>query len=131
MNWYLKVLNHYVDFSGRARRKEYWMYILFHIIFTFLTAFLDILLSTEFNDVGLFYLIYLVLNIIPGIAVSVRRLHDIGKSGLMILVNLIPIVGPIWFLVLTCMEGESKSNKWGVNPKENNNEKMIDLIGTE
>lgn len=131
MNWYLKVLNHYVDFSGRARRKEYWMYILFHIIFTFLTAFLDVLLSTEFNDVGLFYLIYLVLNIIPGIAVSVRRLHDIGKSGLMILVNLIPIVGPIWFLVLTCMEGESKSNKWGVNPKENNNEKMIDLIGTE
>lgn len=131
MNWYLKVLKQYFDFSGRARRKEYWMYILFHLIFTFVTIFLDTLLATEVNNVGFFYLIYVLLNIIPGLAVSIRRLHDIGKSGAMILVNIIPFVGPIWFLVLTCMEGQSKSNKWGENPKGVGNDTFINQIGTE
>ncbi|MHB0755355.1 DUF805 domain-containing protein [Polaribacter sp. M15] len=131
MNWYLKVLKQYFDFSGRARRKEYWMYILFHLIFTFVTIFLDTLLATEVNNVGFFYLIYVLLNIIPGLAVSIRRLHDIGKSGAMILVNIIPFVGPIWFLVLTCMEGQSKPNKWGENPKGVGNDTFINQIGTE
>ncbi len=131
MNWYLKVFKHYFDFSGRARRKEYWMYILFHFFFTIATIFLDTLLATEINEVGFFYLIYIVLNIIPGIAVSVRRLHDIGKSGAMLLINLIPFVGPIWFLILTCMEGQSKPNKWGDNPKGIGNDTLINQIGTE
>ncbi|WP_439131040.1 DUF805 domain-containing protein [Polaribacter sp.] len=131
MNWYLKVLKQYFDFSGRARRKEYWMYLLFHFIFTMATIFLDTLLATEMNEVGFFYLIYIVLNIIPGIAVSIRRLHDLGKSGAMLLINLIPFIGPIWFLILTCMEGQSKPNRWGNNPKGIGNDTLINQIGTE
>ena len=131
MNWYLKVLKQYFDFSGRARRKEFWMFVLFNFIFTMVAAFIDVALSTEINELGLFYCIYLLFTFIPGFALSVRRMHDLGKSGAMILVNLIPIIGPFWFLILTCMEGQAKPNKWGENPKGIGNDERIDLIGTE
>ena len=76
-----------------------------------------------------FYLVYLVLAIIPSIAVSVRRLHDLGKSGVWFLINFIPFIGAIWFLILTCMEGQSKPNKWGENPKGIGNDIAINEIG--
>jgi uncharacterized membrane protein YhaH (DUF805 family) len=135
MNWYLKVLKQYFDFSGRARRKEYWFFVLFHFIFLIVCIFLDVFLDTYSgqgdDQIGLFYLIYFLLTIIPSFALSIRRLHDIGKSGWMILINIIPIAGPIWFLVLTCMEGEMKINKWGKNPKGIGNDFLINQIGKE
>jgi uncharacterized membrane protein YhaH (DUF805 family) len=76
-----------------------------------------------------FYLVYLVLAIIPSIAVSVRRLHDLGKSGVWFLINFIPFIGAIWFLILTCMEGQSKPNQWGENPKGIGNDIAINEIG--
>lgn len=131
MNWYLKVFKQYFDFSGRARRKEYWMFHFFNFILSVFAIFTGFSITTEFNVIGFLYLIYLVLSIIPSFAVSVRRMHDIGKSGFMILINMIPLAGPIWFLVLTCMESESRSNKWGPNPKGIGNDSIIDKIGTE
>lgn len=136
MEWYLKVLKQYADFSGRARRKEYWMFVLFQLIFVFVAIGLDNLLGFTFGaeygfGVGIFYIILLLGTLIPGLAVSVRRLHDTGKSGWWYLINLIPYVGAIIFLVLVAMDSERGRNKWGENPKGIGNDSTIDQIGTE
>lgn len=119
MNWYLKCLKQYADFNGRARRKEYWMFFLFNFIFALLAVLLDNILGTSNPEVGVgvIYGLYILLVLIPGLAVTVRRLHDIGKSGWMILVALIPIAGPIWLLVLTVTDSEQGNNQYGPNPK--------------
>jgi len=114
MNWYLKVLRQYADFNGRARRTEFWMFVLFNIIFSIIANILDY----TFGTVYVFSGIYGLAMIIPGLAVSVRRLHDINKSGWMILVVLIPVIGAIWLLVLYVMEGTPGENQYGPNPKE-------------
>lgn len=130
MKWYLKVLNQYADFNGRARRTEYWMYTLFNMIFVVVAIILDNLLGLKFSPevpYGFIYMIYGLAVLIPGLAVSVRRLHDVGKSGWFILIGLIPLIGAIWLLVLYCTEGTPGRNEYGVNPKENFNE--INEIG--
>lgn len=129
MKWYLKVLKQYADFSGRARRTEYWMFILFNFIFACLAAVIDNLIGSTFHFTGIdgntvpffygyVYLLYALVVLVPGLAVLVRRLHDVGKSGWMFLVAFIPIAGAIWLLVLLCTDSERGSNKWGLNPKE-------------
>ena len=123
MNWYLKVLKQYADFSGRARRKEYWMYILFNLIFMCVAMFLDSVLGTSFDlygesiGYGWIYLIYSLAILIPSFAVCVRRLHDIGKSGWALLMGLIPIVGGIILLVWFCKDSQVGENRFGANPK--------------
>jgi len=121
MNWYLKVLKEYENFEGRARRKEYWMFLLFNSIF-FITAIIidNILGITYGRDIfyGPIYTLYVLAVFIPGLAVSVRRLHDIGKSGWYYLIILIPLAGPIWFLVLVATDGDPGENEYGVNPKQ-------------
>jgi uncharacterized membrane protein YhaH (DUF805 family) len=134
MNWYLKVLKQYADFKGRARRKEYWMFILFQIIFAFVAILLDFLLGLSFSPLityGWLYLLYVLATLIPGLAVTVRRLHDIGKSGWWYFISLIPLVGPIWLIVLLCTDSENGLNKWGNNPKGTGNDHAINNIGTE
>lgn len=120
MNWYLKVLKQYVDFSGRARRKEYWMFALFNLLFAIVAMILDNVLGIAIEGVGYgpLYGLYALAVLIPGLAVAVRRLHDVGKSGWMFLIVLIPIVGAIWLLVLMMTDSEPGVNKWGENPKE-------------
>jgi len=120
MNWYLAVLKNYAGFSGRARRKEYWMFALFNMIFLIVAIILDNVLGTAIEDVGfgLFYFLYALAVLIPGLAVSVRRLHDVGKSGWMILISLIPIIGAIWLLVLMVIDSNPGENQYGPNPKE-------------
>ena len=120
MNWYLKVLNDFRDFSGRARRKEYWMFIVFNIIFVALAARLDDILGLYNYEYGSGPIngIYSLIILIPSIAVAVRRLHDIGKSGWMLLVVFIPLIGVIWLIVLFVREGDLGPNEYGPNPKE-------------
>lgn len=120
MNWYLKALKQYADFKGRARRKEYWMFILFNIIFAFLAALIDNIVGTASPELGygIFYGIYALAVLIPSLAVIVRRLHDVGKSGWMYFIVLIPIIGAIWFIILMVKDSEPGSNKWGDNPKK-------------
>tara|TARA_B100000768_G_scaffold112794_1_gene104442 strand:+ start:96 stop:467 length:372 start_codon:yes stop_codon:yes gene_type:complete len=119
MNWYLKALNQYADFNGRARRKEYWMFFLFNMVFAALASLIDIAAGTANLDSGsgLFQGIYSLAVLIPGLAVGVRRLHDVGKSGWMLLIALIPIIGAIWLLVLMVTDSKEGTNKWGENPK--------------
>jgi uncharacterized membrane protein YhaH (DUF805 family) len=129
MNWYLKVFNQYFDFSGRARRKEYWMFILFNTLISWAFSILDFAFTTYYFTIVSY--IYSMLVLIPSLAVLVRRLHDMGKSGWYVLLLFLPIIGWIWLLVLLCMESESGPNEWGENPKGIRNDNIIDQIGVE
>ena len=119
MDWYLKCLKQFANFSGRARRKEYWMFVLFNLIFYIVLVFLDVAFGWWSQEIGAGVLgtIYGLAVFIPGLAVSVRRLHDIGKSGWNLFWSLIPIVGPVLLLIWFCKEGEHMSNDWGPDPK--------------
>jgi uncharacterized membrane protein YhaH (DUF805 family) len=120
MNYYKKAFQHYADFRGRARRSEYWYFVLFNFIFAIAAMLLDNLLGISFGGIGygFIYLAYGLVTLVPGLAVMVRRLHDVGKSGWMFLVVLIPIIGAIWLLVLLFTDSVPGENKWGPNPKE-------------
>jgi uncharacterized membrane protein YhaH (DUF805 family) len=114
MEWYLKVIKeNYSNFSGRARRKEYWMFALFQIIVLIGAMILD----GVFGTAGVVYMIVALAHMIPGLAVSVRRLHDVGKSGWFLLISFVPIIGAIWLLVLACTDGDSGDNTYGESPK--------------
>ena len=124
MNWYLKVLNQYSDFKSRARRKEYWMFALVNFIISFAIVGIDNALGLSFNYTenvsgsGVFNLLYNLLILIPSLAVAVRRLHDVGKSGWMLLIGLIHLLGAIWLLIFLLRDSEAGENKYGPNPKE-------------
>jgi uncharacterized membrane protein YhaH (DUF805 family) len=115
MNWYLKVIKQYADFNGRARRTEYWMFTTLNALFAFICLFLDYQLGLGSTPV--IYSIYLLATAIPTLAVMVRRLHDVNKSGWMFLINFIPLIGFFWFLILTLKSGTVGENKYGVDPK--------------
>ena len=120
MNWYLEVLKKYAVFSGRARRKEYWFFFLFNIIFIIVLSFIDVIIGT-YNaqaNIGLLSGIYTLAVVIPGIAVSVRRLHDTDRSGWWILIGLIPILGGIVILIFMLLDSQPGANQYGPNPKE-------------
>lgn len=120
MNWYLHVLKNYATFSGRARRKEYWIFFLISALISIVLTLLDILLGTysvEY-EAGLFSGLYSLLILIPSIAVVVRRLHDTDRSGWWILISLIPLIGVIVLFVFMCLDSQPGTNRFGVNPKE-------------
>jgi len=119
MNWYLAVLKKYAVFDGRARRKEYWFFVLFNIIFALVLAFIDGMVGTFDPESGYGVLsgIYGLAVFIPGIAVSIRRLHDTDRSGWWILICFIPLIGAIWLLVLFVLDGTAGQNQYGPDPK--------------
>lgn len=120
MNWYLDVLKKYATFSGRARRKEYWMFSLFNVIFAFVCGFLDGLLGFISYETGLGILgsLYILATFLPSLAVLVRRLHDTDRSGWWVLIGIIPLIGPIVLLVFACLDSKVGENRFGPNPKE-------------
>jgi uncharacterized membrane protein YhaH (DUF805 family) len=118
MNWYLQVIKKYAVFSGRARRKEYWMFFLFNIIFAIIASILDGIIGTRGEGgVGMIHALYSLFVLVPSLAVTVRRLHDTDKSGWWIFIVLIPVIGAIWLLILMMIEGTTGENKYGPNPK--------------
>jgi len=117
-------MENFSNFSGRARRKEFWMWYLFYVIVLIVAMILDGVLGTGFEisygvttPYGWIYIIAALAHVIPGLAVSVRRLHDLGKSGWFMFISLIPIIGGIWLLVLMCTDGDSSENAYGPSPK--------------
>lgn len=119
MKWYLQVLKKYADFKGRARRKEYWMFVLFNWIFAITFGIIDItVIDLSPLGYGILHPLYCLIMVVPSIAVAVRRLHDIGKSGWYYLIFLIPLVGAIILIAWFCKEGEQGTNQWGSNPKQ-------------
>ena len=128
MKYYLHCLKNYTNFSGRARRSEFWFFMLFHFIIMLATMLLAIFFDgvTLVEDdpdfvesVSLILAgIYVAAVFIPTLAVTARRLHDIGKSGTWVFIYFVPLIGGIWLLVLLFSESEFGRNKWGYNPKE-------------
>ena len=107
----------YAAFSGRAGRKEYWMFILFDVIAAFVALVLDIMISAASgrNDGCVFYLLYLLASLIPTLTVSVRRLHDTGRSGWWLLLSFVPFGGIVLF-AFTLLPGDSGANEYGEDP---------------
>lgn len=138
MKYYIHCLKNYVNFSGRARRSEYWFFMLFNFIVVIalvLTASLLDGFSGTADDADtlsslpmVLYLIYCAAVFLPGLAVTARRLHDVGKSGTWIFIYFVPIIGGIWLLVLLFSDSQPGMNKWGYNPKEQGGDE-INQIG--
>ncbi|MDX2079872.1 MAG: DUF805 domain-containing protein [Terrimicrobiaceae bacterium] len=113
MNYYIDAWKNYVNVQGRARRKAYWMFVLFNFLITIVANIIDGVLGTG----GLLSGIYLLAVLLPSIALAVRRLHDIGKSGWWLLIGLVPLVGAIVLLVFAVLDSQPGENAYGPNPK--------------
>ena len=111
MNYFTDALKRYADFTGRARRKEYWMFILFYVIFYIAAAVVDVVLGTAFITA-----IFALALFVPSIAIAARRLHDTNRSGWWQLIALIPLIGGIVLLVFLIMDS-TEDNLHGPNPK--------------
>ena len=112
------VTQRYAKFSGRARRKEYWLFVLAFIVASVVALGIDISSGTfdEIEVFGVFSTIVTLGLLIPYVAVSVRRLHDTNRSGWWIMVNIIPGIGYMWFIVLCCLKGDEGENQFGSDP---------------
>jgi uncharacterized membrane protein YhaH (DUF805 family) len=119
MNWYLDAWKNYANFQGRARRKAYWMFVLFNLIALVVLRFIEgaVGLSGE-NGYGILTGLYTLAIILPLIALAVRRLHDTGRSGWWILIGLVPLIGPIVLIVFYVTDSQPGANQYGPNPKE-------------
>jgi uncharacterized membrane protein YhaH (DUF805 family) len=123
VDWWKKaVLKNYANFSGRARRSEYWYFVLFNLLLIVPFYIVAIVGLTSDNSAlsVLGMIVYCIVGLgtlIPGLAVAVRRLHDLNKSGWYYFVALIPFVGGIILLVWFCTEGTQGSNNYGSDPK--------------
>lgn len=119
MRWYLAVVRKYAVFAGRARRSEYWYFCLFNLLISLALGTIDGLSGLFDMDTGVGLLggLYALTVLVPGIAVSVRRLHDTNRSGWWLLLGLVPIVGVIVLLLFTVQEGNSGANRFGSNPR--------------
>lgn len=114
MNWYIAVLKKYAVFQGRARRKEYWMFFLFNIIVAFLLGLIEGLAGINLgNGQSILGNVYQVAVFLPSIAVGIRRMHDVNKSGWFMLV-------PIYNLILAVKQGDTGENRFGSDPMAEN-----------
>ncbi len=119
MNWFIKVIQNYANFSGRAQRAEYWYFFLFYLLIYIGLAIADGVtgsFSAE-TGIGLLGSIFALGMLIPSLAVGVRRLHDTGRSGWCVLIAIIPLIGGIVLLVFTVQDSTPSENKYGPNPK--------------
>lgn len=135
MEWMLMPLRRYAEFSGRSRRKEYWMFMLFVVLVSVALSLVLPIIGLSANEEGSLFgaggavliilvLFYLAL-LIPSIAVQVRRFHDQDKSGWFVLLNLIPYLGGIIVLVFMCLEGTRGPNRYGPDPKGGGSEEIF------
>jgi uncharacterized membrane protein YhaH (DUF805 family) len=112
VNEYLGVLKKYAVFSGRARRKEFWMFALINFIIAVVLSGVDMMLG-----LGFLGFIYAIATLVPALAVGARRLHDIGKTGWWQLVGLVPLIGLIILIIFFVMDSNPGDNQYGPNPK--------------
>jgi len=123
MYWYIKVLNNYYGFTGRARRSEYWYFVLINFFNSVLTSYMDVAFGTFYESygIGLFNGVYALVVLIPNIAVSIRRMHDVGKSGWYVLI-------PIYNIVLAATPGIVGENEYGTDPKNEDIDSANEII---
>ncbi|MBA2618386.1 MAG: DUF805 domain-containing protein [Rubrobacter sp.] len=119
MSWFVAALKKYAVFGGRSRRKEYWFFVLFSAIISVVLIIIDAAIGTFSSSAGIGLLsgIYSLAILVPSIAVSVRRLHDIDRTGWWVLISLVPIIGAVVLLVFAVLDSTPGSNRYGPNPK--------------
>ena len=108
MHYYFEVLEKYTVFSGRASRREYWMFFLFNSIISIIFSIID-----SYNHSMLLGLIYAVATLLPSLAVGVRRLHDTDRSGWLMFLGLIPFIGSVILLVFFALKSKPHDNQYG------------------
>jgi uncharacterized membrane protein YhaH (DUF805 family) len=119
MNWYLDAWKNYINFQGRARRKAYWMFVLFNIIAGILANVVDNVFGLSGQSgYGPLSGLYTLAVFLPGLALAVRRLHDTDRTGWWMLIGLIPLIGWIVLLVFFVQDSQPGTNQYGPNPKE-------------
>ena len=131
MEWMTLPLKRYVEFGGRSRRKEYWMFALLLLILGVIAVAIDIMLGfgMTYHDLsntgygvgaathnGPVEIVLWLATFIPSLSVTVRRLHDLDKSGWWLLIILVPLIGAIVLLVFMCIEGTRGANRFGADP---------------
>ena len=114
MSYYVDAFKNYINFSGRARRKAYWMFFLCNVVAAFVLGLVSYYL--KFPLLGTLYSLAVLC---PGLALSIRRLHDTGRSGFCLFIVFVPLIGSLWLLILMCLDSQPGENKYGPNPKEN------------
>lgn len=116
MNYYIECFKKYAEFSGRARRKEYWMFVLFNFLIGLAINLILSLIGLP-NIALIVGGLYNLVALLPGLGVLVRRLHDTGRSGWWFLISLIPLVGIVVLLIFACCDSQPGNNAYGPNPK--------------
>ncbi len=116
MSWYIGALKKYADFNGRASRVEFWMFTLISIIVSLLLFLIDRQIMPG-SSIQLLYTLYSLAVLVPSLAITVRRFHDTGRSGWWMLINLIPILGQIAYLVFLAQDSQPAANQYGASPK--------------
>jgi uncharacterized membrane protein YhaH (DUF805 family) len=117
MNWYIEVLKKYATFSGRARRKEYWMFVLVNCLVAAGLGIIEAVMRGGSSGGAILANLYLLAVLLPSLAVAARRLHDTNRSGWLLLISLIPLVGAIVLLIFLVEDSRPGDNKYGPNPK--------------
>lgn len=119
MDEFVNVLKKYTEFAGRAPRREYWMFVLVYLLVLIVLSVLDHIAGLTFGRerTGVLTSIFVLGTLLPALAVGVRRLHDIGRSGWWLLINLVPLIGPVVMLVFTVLDSQPGANAYGPNPK--------------
>ncbi len=111
MDWFKKGLRNYTNFSGRARRKEYWYFVLVQMGLVIIAMILDAIIFN--SETGLFYIVVALGLFLPGLAVTIRRLHDTSRSGWWFLISILPLIGSIILLVFLASDTKLETNQWG------------------
>lgn len=118
MEWVFAAFKRTFEIRGRSRRKEYWLYTLFIIVMTIILLVVDSAFELYIDeDTGMLSTLFLLATFITSFTVTIRRFHDIGKSGWWILLNFIPFIGTIVIFVFTVLNSEAKTNAYGEDPK--------------
>jgi uncharacterized membrane protein YhaH (DUF805 family) len=116
LNWYLAPLKNYATFAGRARRTEFWTFALVNAVINGVLC--GLYSATESSLFLILAFVFVLAMIVPGIAVTVRRLHDTGRSGAWYFIAFIPFIGGIWLLILALLEGQQGANAYGPDPRQ-------------
>ncbi len=120
MQWFTDVIKKYAVFSGRARRKEFWMFTLFSVIISIILSIIDRALGLTYgtgDSNGVLGSLFSLAILLPSIGVGIRRMHDTNRSGWWLLINLVPCVGWIVYIVFAAQEGNAGDNQYGPDPK--------------
>jgi uncharacterized membrane protein YhaH (DUF805 family) len=127
MRWYLLGFKNFPDIKGRAVRKEFWMFMLFNLLFLGVAMIIDFVFGLTLGKLpfGYVFLVYAGIILVPSLTVTLRRLHDVGSRGWMLFIILVPIIGIIWLITLLVTDSQEEENIFGASPKSEKGRRLV------